>query len=358
MKEDFFHQKEILLTGGTGSLGKELVKQLIRDHKPRGIRIFSRDELKQYNMAKEVEQWQVNYNDNTPVAFLVGDIRDLARLRRAMEGVDIVIHAAALKQIGSCESNPLEAIMTNIHGSENVLNAALDCLVERVMYTNTDKAVKPTTLYGATKMAAERLFIDGNVYSGNRGVKFSACRYGNVLGSRGSVAHVFREQAASGQAITLTHQAMTRFWITIPKVARFLLDRIADMQGGEVFVPKMKSMNVYDMALTMGSRIRCECHPEKQGSIICPWCDGTFPAEIMLPEFKVIGIRQGEKLHESLFCEEEYAREHKDYYTVFSSFKQGRDGVPTGNWELRSDRNPYGELSRDELLAMLVETGL
>lgn len=333
------HGREILITGGTGSLGKELVKQLIRDHEPHGIRIFSRDELKQFHMMREVDKMRAEFGKATPVAFCVGDVRDYGRLCRAMEGVDIVIHAAALKQVPSCEYNPLEAIKTNIYGAENVLNAALDCIVEKVMNVSTDKACKPVNLYGATKMAAEKLFIHGNVYAGSRLTRFSCCRYGNVLGSRGSVTHVFRERAEQGLPLEITHRAMTRFWITLPAVAKFLLARIADMKGGEVFVPKMKSMGITEMAYIMLMNSK------------------NSPAIPSPSDFVVTGIRQGEKLHESLFSKEEYVREHSDYYLVFSSFQQGKDGMPVGGVELRSDRNPNGNLTQDELLAMLKETG-
>lgn len=334
---DYLHGREVLITGGTGSLGKELVKQLICDHKPRGIRIFSRDEAKQWGFKRELN----SIYTNAPVAFCGGDIRDLQRLQRAMEGVDVCIHAAALKHVPFCELNPLEAVKTNVHGAENVMNAALDCLVEKVMYTNTDKAVKATTLYGATKMVAEKLLIDGNVYAGNRGTKFSACRYGNVLGSRGSVAHIFKDQAERGIPLSITSKNMTRFWISIPTVAKFILDRLGDMQGGEVFVPKMKSLGIFQMAVIMANGLA----PGKT------WVNGK--------DFQTTGIRQGEKLHESLFCEEEYATELKEYYIV----KPQRDpnvamGMGQGTWELRSDRNPNGELTREELLAMLNETDL
>jgi UDP-N-acetylglucosamine 4,6-dehydratase len=353
MRVSHFKGKEILITGGTGSLGKELVKQLRRDHRPRGVRVYSRDELKQYHMQRELDADPAL----PPVAFLLGDVRDCDRLRRAMTGVDIVIHAAALKQVPACESNPLEAIRTNIHGAENVLGAAIDCVVEKVMNVSTDKAVKPVNIYGAAKMAAERLFTHGGVYaSGSNHTKFASCRYGNVLGSRGSVAHVFKAQADSGQPITITHNAMTRFFITLPTVARFLLNNIGIMQGGEVFVPRMKSMSIHDMAIAMGSRVKCTCKPH---SIKCPWCDGTLPKEIVLPEIKTVGIRQGEKIHESLFAEEEYVYEFNDHYRVFparqSAAREADMGTPK-QWEFNSSRNPNGELTQEELLDMLNET--
>lgn len=349
---DYFEGKEILITGGTGSLGKMLIRLLLTEHNPKGIRVLSRDELKQWQLFRQLQD--EGFRDR--VAFLIGDVRDLPRLKRAFAGVDIVIHAAAMKQVGSCEDNPQEAIRTNIDGAVNVMNAAIDCGVERVMNVSTDKAVKPVNLYGATKMAAEKLFIAGNVYTGGHKTSLSCCRYGNVLGSRGSVAHVFKAQADAGLPITITHKAMTRFWITLPKVARFLLDRIADMKGGEVFVPKMKSMSIHDMALAMGSRVRCECKRNDPRSIICPWCDGTFPKEMIVPEFSVTGIRQGEKLHEILFHEDECCHEQSDYYTVLP--KHNPAYGKGDKWELTSSRNPNGELNCEELLAMLKETEL
>jgi UDP-N-acetylglucosamine 4,6-dehydratase len=293
----YFNGKEILITGGTGSLGKTLTKLLITEHKPKGIRIFSRDELKQWSMRADLK----SAFPSAPVAFLLGDVRDEKRLKRAFNGVDVVIHTAALKQVPACEEHPLEAVQTNILGASNVLSTAIDCGVERVMNVSTDKAVKPVNLYGATKMAAEKLFINGNVYTGGHKTKFACCRYGNVLGSRGSVAHVFKAQADSGEPITITHKSMTRFWITLPQVGRFLLARVADMTGGEVFVPKMKSMGIFQMACAMTMRGGYDLG----NNHISP------PKE---PAFITTGIRQGEKLHESLFCEEEYICEYGDHY--------------------------------------------
>ena len=331
---DFYENKEIIITGGTGSLGKALVKILITEHRPKGIRIFSRDELKQYHMKNEFN------NSPIPIAFLVGDVRSYDRLRRAFKGVDICCHAAAMKQVPSCEQNPLEAILTNVLGSVNVLNAAIDCDVERVMNVSTDKAAKPVNLYGATKMTAEKLFIDGNVYTGGHGTRFASCRYGNVLGSRGSVAHVFRAQADAGLPITLTHKAMTRFWITLPDAARFVLNRTAEMQGGETFVPRMKSMGIYEMAAAILMQSK------------------KSPAIMGHGDFKDIGIRQGEKLHEILFTREDYVYEFGDHYRVFAAPHQGEGYGRAEQWELASNQNPNGSIDADELLAMIVETGL
>jgi UDP-N-acetylglucosamine 4,6-dehydratase len=332
----FYDGKEILITGGTGSLGKALVRQLLAEHRPKGIRIFSRDELKQYHMHNDIKQWPSP--SKCPVAFLVGDVRCYDRLRRAFKSVDVIIHAAAMKQVPACEQNPLEAIQTNVLGAVNVLNAAIDCGVERVMNVSTDKAAKPVNLYGATKMSAEKLFIDGNVYTGGHGTRFASCRYGNVLGSRGSVAHVFRAQVDAGLPITLTHKAMTRFWITLPDAARFVLARTAEMQGGETFVPRMKSMGIYEMARAI--------------------LVDSKKALIETTDFKDIGIRQGEKLHEILFTREDYVYEFGDHYRVFAAPRIGEGYGRAEQWELASNRNPNGNIGGDELLAMITETGL
>lgn len=343
----------MLITGGTGSLGKQLLKLLLTEHKPKGIRILSRDELKQWQLRNDFKAL-LTAPDSPPVSFLIGDIRDPKRMHRACRGVDILIHAAAMKQVPACEDNPLEAIKTNVDGAVNVLNAAIDCKVWRVMNVSTDKACKPVNLYGATKMAAEKLIVDGNIYAAGHGTILSSCRYGNVLGSRGSVAHVFKSQADAGLPITITHNAMTRFWVTLPTVARFLLSRIEIMNGGEIFVPKMKSMSVRDMAIAMTSKSKCTCKPH---SILCPWCDGTFPKENVIPEFKVTGIRQGEKLHECLFPEEDYVYEYEDHYRVFASRNLAceQEIGAAKQWEFNSGRNPNGELTADELRAMLAE---
>ena len=325
------HGKEILITGGTGSLGKQLLKLLLTEHKPKGIRIFSRDELKQWQLRNDFKAL-LTAPGAPPVSFLIGDVRDPKRMHRACRGVDVLIHAAAMKQVPACEDNPLEAIKTNVDGAVNVLNAAIDCGVGRVMNVSTDKAVKPVNLYGATKMAAEKLIVDGNIYAAGHGTILSSCRYGNVLGSRGSVAHVFKEQADRGLPITITHNAMTRFWVSLPTVARFLLSRIELMRGGEIFVPKMKSMGVLQMAHAMTSV--------------------TDSAR-----YQVTGIRQGEKLHECLFPEEDYVYEYPDHYRVFASKDATCEAEIGGakQWEFNSGRNPNGELTADELRAMLAE---
>ena len=321
--KNFIKNKEILITGGTGSLGQTLTKLLLKEYKPKGIRIYSRDELKQWQMRQEIN----NLFPDAPIAYLIGDIRDAIRLHRAMRGVDMVIHTGALKQVTACEDNPIEAIKTNIDGAKNVLNIAIDCSVEKVMNVSTDKAVFPINLYGATKMAAEKLFIHGNIYTGGHKTKISCCRYGNVLASRGSVAHVFQEQIKQGKTITVAHPDATRFFITLPAVARFLLSRISDMQGGEIFVPLMKSINIFEMALAMGAKGK---------------------------DIKIIGLASGEKLHEILYNENEFAYLiNKQYYQVYHIPKTGYLRFYAGKGNLESNNNPQGFLTRKELLEMM-----
>jgi UDP-N-acetylglucosamine 4,6-dehydratase len=261
--------KVVLITGGTGSFGKKFIKTMLTEYHPAKIIVYSRDELKQYEM-------QTSGYDNPSLRYFLGDIRDLPRLKRAFEGVDIVVHAAALKQVPACEYNPMEAVKTNILGSQNVIEAALDTGVKKVLAISTDKAVNPLNLYGVTKLAAEKLFIQSNSYAGGRTVRFSCVRYGNVVGSRGSVVPVFLRQSANG-TLTVTDERMTRFWISLENGAHFVIRCIEQMYGGEVFVPKIPSMAVKDLAIAIA------------------------------PEAEIIytGIRPGEKLHEVLISEDE-----------------------------------------------------
>ena len=320
--------KEILITGGTGTLGNALVKLLL-DTDIKGIRIFSRDELKQHEMRTRLD-------NPDKVAWLIGDVRDPKRLTRAMEGVDIVIHAAAMKQVPACEEHPLEAIQTNIHGAENVLSAALANQVEKVMNVSTDKAVYPINLYGATKMAAEKLFINGNVYGGGR-TKMSCCRYGNVFGSRGSVVPMFIKARETG-VVNITHPGMTRFWITVNKVAQFLIDRICDMEGGEIFIPIMPKMSVLDLATIIVQDSKVEYEEDT------PWI-----------KYNHIGTRPGEKTHETLIAKEEgdftwtITPKDKDSFYKITSTKRGIGG-PSYNSETYKR-----ELQEIEIQQMLKE---
>lgn len=261
--------KIVLVTGGTGSFGKKVIRILLDEYKPAKVIVYSRDELKQHEMRA------AGYEDHN-LRYFIGDVRDLDRMRRAFEGVDIVIHAAALKQVPACEYNPMEAIKTNILGSSNVIDAALDAGVEKVIALSTDKAVNPINLYGATKLAAEKLFIQSNSYAGGRKTRFACVRYGNVVGSRGSVVPMFLRQRDSGQ-VTVTDERMTRFWISLDQGARFVIRCVEQMHGGEVFVPKIPSMSIIDLAKTIA--------PDA--------------------EINVVGIRPGEKLHEVLISEDE-----------------------------------------------------
>lgn len=263
-----FDKQTILITGGTGSFGKKFTEAIL-SYPVAKVIIFSRDELKQHEM-------RVNGFDDPRLRYFIGDVRDAERLHRAFQGVDIVIHAAALKQVPACEYNPMEAILTNIIGAKNVINAALNQGVKRVLALSTDKAVNPINLYGATKLAAEKLFVQSNSYSGFDGTSFSCVRYGNVIGSRGSVIPLFLQQRENGY-ITITDERMTRFWITLEQGVAFVIRCIEQMRGGEVFVPKIPSMNLLDLA-----------------AAIAPGC-----------EIRQIGIRSGEKLHEVLVSEDE-----------------------------------------------------
>lgn len=264
-----WNDKVVLVTGGTGSFGKKFIEIMLKEYHPAKIIVFSRDELKQYEMGIN------GYNDPS-LRYFIGDIRDLARLKRAFKGVDIVVHAAALKQVPACEYNPFEAIKTNILGSQNVIDAALDCGVKKVLAISTDKAVNPVNLYGVTKLGAEKLFIQSNSYAGGHDTRFSCTRYGNVVGSRGSVVPVFLQQRHTGK-ITVTDERMTRFWISLDQGVRFVIRCIEQMHGGEVFVPKIPSMSVKDL-----------------GAAIAPDCEIVYS-----------GIRPGEKLHEVLVSEDE-----------------------------------------------------
>jgi UDP-N-acetylglucosamine 4,6-dehydratase/5-epimerase len=262
--------KVVLLTGGTGSFGQKFTEIMLRKYRPRVIRIFSRDELKQWEMINR-------FRNDPRLRFFIGDIRDRDRLERAMDGVDIVVHAAALKQVPLCEYNPFEAVKTNVIGAQNIIEAAINNNVEKVLAVSTDKAVNPVNLYGATKMCMEKLFVDASAYVGRSHRTRMACvRYGNVIGSRGSVVPLFRQQAASG-AITVTDERMTRFWITLERGVEFVIGCCSLLKGGEIFVPKIPSMKITDLA-----------------AAVAPGC-----------RLKAIGIRPGEKIHECLITEDE-----------------------------------------------------
>jgi UDP-N-acetylglucosamine 4,6-dehydratase/5-epimerase len=259
----------VLVTGGTGSFGKKMIKVLLEEYHPAKIIVYSRDELKQHEM-------RVAGYEHPSLRYFIGDVRDQQRLRRAFNGVSLVVHAAALKQVPACEYNPMEAIKTNILGSSNVVDAALDAGVEKVIALSTDKAVNPVNLYGATKLAAEKLFVQSNSYAGGTSTRFSCVRYGNVVGSRGSVVPIFVKQRQNGK-LTITDDRMTRFWISLEQGVRFTMRCSEQMFGGEVFVPKIPSTTIIDLARAVA--------PDAQ--------------------IDIIGIRPGEKLHEVLISEDE-----------------------------------------------------
>lgn len=258
-----FNGKNIFITGGTGSFGKKYTEILLKNYKPNKIIIFSRDELKQYEMAQQ-------FTDPC-MRFMIGDVRDLDRLKKAMYGVHYVIHAAALKHVPIAEYNPMECIKTNIYGAQNVIDAALECGVEKVIALSTDKAANPINLYGATKLASDKLFVAANNIRGARRTEFSVVRYGNVVGSRGSVVPLFNRLISEGiKELPITEEHMTRFWITLEQGVNFVLKNFARMKGGEIFIPKIASMTMLDLAKAMAPQLGVN----------------------------IIGIRPGEKLHE------------------------------------------------------------
>jgi UDP-N-acetylglucosamine 4,6-dehydratase/5-epimerase len=314
----------VLVTGGTGSFGNKLVEVMLRRHRPRRLVVFSRDELKQSEMGPR------HADPAGTLRFFVGDVRDRDRLERAMHGVDVVFHAAAMKQIPACEYNPFEAIQTNVLGTKNVIDAAIDQGVKRVIGLSTDKAVNPINLYGATKLCGEKLLVQGNVYGHPRGTVISVVRYGNVIGSRGSVIPLFAAQRASGR-VTVTDRAMTRFWITLEQGVAFAIRCAELMRGGEIFVPKIPSMRIMDLV-----------------AAVAPGCT-----------VEDVGIRPGEKLHESLISDDESRQvlELDDMFVVephspswqFAPWEGGKR--PGAGFRYSSDAN-QAWLSRDEMQEM------
>jgi len=273
--------KIILVTGGSGSFGRKFAEVVLQRFKPSKLIVFSRDELKQSEMQRHFGGANARY--------FIGDVRDLDRLRRAMQGVDVVVHAAAMKQVPACEYNPFEAVKTNVLGAANVIEAAIDTGVPKVLAISTDKATNPVNLYGATKLCAEKLFVQGNAYAGIEGSRFSCARYGNVVGSRGSVVPLFVEQRTNG-TVTVTDERMTRFWMTLEQGVDFVLRCLEIMHGGEVFVPKIPSMRVMDLV-----------------EAVAPGC-----------QVRLTGIRPGEKIHEVLISEDEahHTVELDDLYII------------------------------------------
>lgn len=324
------NRKTVLITGGTGSFGKKFTEIVLKKYP--GIKkliIFSRDELKQYEMAQKFS----NYDQ---IRFFIGDVRDKERLYRAMYGIDYVIHAAALKQVPAAEYNPIEAIKTNIGGAENVVNVSIDTGVKKVIALSTDKACNPINLYGATKLCSDKLFISGNHYSGARDTRFSVVRYGNVVGSRGSVIPFFLKQRQTG-VLTVTDEKMTRFWITLKQGVEFVLTSLEKMEGGELFVPKIPSMNIMDLA-----------------KAIAPEC-----------RINIVGIRPGEKLHEYMISEEDSRNtvEFNDHFVIqpeYSWWKANDFIKKNGGQKVQegfsyNSRDNIEWLSEEELMSMVKE---
>jgi UDP-N-acetylglucosamine 4,6-dehydratase len=291
----------ILITGGTGSFGKKFTDIVLQRYHPRKLIIFSRDEFKQFEMRERFSE------KNYPcMRYFIGDVRDRERLYRALDGVDIVIHAAALKQVPAAEYNPFEAVKTNIIGASNVIDAAIDCNVKKVIALSTDKAANPINLYGATKLCSDKMFVAGNNYSGEHGTRFSVVRYGNVVGSRGSVIPFFMNVRKTG-VLPITDERMTRFWITLEQGVEFVLKSFERMDGGEIFVPKIPSMTITDLA-----------------QAIAPEC-----------ATRIVGIRPGEKLHEVMVPEDDahHTAEYGDYFAILPTFQE---------WDAKTYFEKYG----------------
>ena len=314
-----FNGKAVMITGGTGSFGRMFIKILLARYKPRKVIVFSRDELKQFDMRQTFDQPCMRY--------FLGDVRDEYRLTQAMRGVDYVAHAAALKQVPAAEYNPMECIKTNVMGAQNVINAALECKVTKVIALSTDKAANPINLYGATKLASDKLFVAANNLAGDRPTVFSVVRYGNVVGSRGSVAPFFQGLVSKGaKELPVTHPGMTRFWLRLEDGVNFVLASFARMRGGEIFVPKIPSMRIFDLAEAIAPGV----------------------------PVKITGIRPGEKLHEVMCPADSYylTVEFADYYVIKPTIDFGRDmgyeqsldgecGRPVAeNFEYSSGSNP------------------
>lgn len=317
--------KRVLVTGGTGSFGRKFTEIVLERYEPKDLIIFSRDELKQYEMGQQFRNFR-------HIKFFIGDVRDRERVYRALDGVDIVIHAAALKQVPAVEYNPFEAVKTNILGAQNIIDAAIDQGVKRIIALSTDKAANPINLYGATKLCADKLFIAGNSYVGYRDTKFSVARYGNVIGSRGSVIPLFKSLCSTGK-LPITDKRMTRFWITLEESVEFVLKCLDWMKGGEIFVPKLPSMKIVDLA-----------------KAIAPKCELEF-----------IGIRPGEKINEVLIPEDEARNtiEYDKYFIIQPTIHSWRIDFPFDGgraveegFSYRSDKNDWW-LTVEELREMV-----
>lgn len=334
------NDETILITGGTGSFGQKFVEHVLENYNPRKLIIYSRDELKQYEMEKHLKG---KYKDIRGLRFFIGDVRDKARLRRAFHGVSYVVHAAALKHVPIAERDPFECIKTNVIGAQNVINASIDSGVKKVIALSTDKAANPVNLYGASKLCSDKLFVAGNNYSGADGTAFSVVRYGNVVGSRGSVIPHFLESRKNG-VIPVTDKRMTRFWITLDQGVKFVMDCLKRMSGGEIFVPKIPSCNI----LTLVKAIAPDCRLEFNG------------------------IRPGEKLHEVMITGDDSRNtyEYDDFYTIFPQFHEwaalndldieydGKKGTLVKDGFVYSSKDNDKQLTVDEVRELIRSEGI
>jgi UDP-N-acetylglucosamine 4,6-dehydratase len=322
----FLDEKAVLVTGATGSFGKRFIKAVLEQHRPKRLIVFSRDELKQFEMQQHIKAPNLRY--------FLGDVRDKERLYRAFDGIEVVVHAAAMKQVPASEYNPMEAIKTNVIGAENVINVCIDQEVQHVIALSTDKAANPVNLYGATKLCADKLFIAANTLSGRHRTRFSVVRYGNVIGSRGSVIPFFMQCRKNG-VLPITDERMTRFWITLGEGVQFVLKSLSRMHGGEIFVPKIPSMNIMDVA-----------------KVVAPEC-----------RTETTGIRPGEKLHEALITADDayHTIEFDDHYVIQPNdvwwdrqeYLKSAGGKPVSDgFQYTSDTNSVW-MTRDALTALL-----
>mgnify|MGYP006141279159 FL=1 len=325
-----FNNKSILVTGGTGSFGKKFISSILKNYNPKKVIIYSRDELKQSQMMEEFKSKIKNFQS---LRFFLGDVRDYDRLYLALQDVDYVVHAAALKQVPAAEYNPTEFIKTNIHGAENIINASLRTGVKKVIALSTDKAVNPINLYGATKLVSDKLFVSANNYVGKKNISFSVVRYGNVAGSRGSVIPLFQKISIKENFLPITDENMTRFWITLSEGVNFVLKSFERMKGGEIFIPVIPSFKITDLAKAINSKLK----------------------------IKVVGLRPGEKIHE-LMCSSDEANQvikFKDYFIILPSIKNfapARNNYLTNSskekgkfveksFEFSSDKNKFLNIS-------------
>lgn len=314
------NNKSILITGGTGSFGKKFIEMIFKKYQPARVIIYSRDEFKQ-DIVKKLATSKLTKEQQSRLRFFIGDVRDKDRLYRAFKGVDYVIHAAAMKQVPACEYNPFEAIKTNIHGAQNIIDAALDCGVKKVVALSTDKAVNPINLYGGTKLVSDKLFVSANAYSGDHGTVFSVVRYGNVAGSRGSVIPFFQELIKEGVTdLPVTDARMTRFWITLEEGVELVFKALKESKGGETYISKIPSFKITDLVKAMSDEV----------------------------SIKEVGIREGEKLHEIMIPKDEsrMTYEYDEHYIIYPHFNWwNSDNLLAGgqpidvNFEYNSETN-------------------